>query len=85
MKNIHIAEGVTLKEHVKQALENALENGDDDFIKSFIASDAETIAGDLASFDAGVERHLELAGDGQDIAFAEVIGIVNEWFEEQAP
>jgi len=83
-KNIHIPEGTSFRDYVRDSLDNALENGDDEFLASLEKRDAEAIACDMSDCDAGVERHLEIIGLN-DISFAELVGIIEEWCEENKP
>lgn len=77
--NIHIPEGTSFRDYVRDSLGNALENADNEFLARVERRDVEFIAADLARYDAGVDRALELASDRSEALFREIVSIVREW------
>jgi hypothetical protein len=83
-KNIHIPEGMVFRDYVRDSLNNALENGDDEFLASLEQRNAQAIANDMLDLDAGVSEEFDRAED--DLAFMdELRAVIREWCEENRP
>lgn len=71
-------EHITLKESVHESLDNAIKNGDEQFLHSLETRNIKAIVEDMCDCDAAVEQWMDQATD-YDEALQEVTDAVTSW------